>query len=449
MNSPVDRTRAPLAAALGTFDFPSFERTRLANGLEVLALRRAKVPLVTLELLVPGGGNLDPADQPGLASLHGALLGEGTKKRNAMELADSIERLGGSLSTGADWHLTFAAVDLLSENLSEGLEMVAEVLCSPRFEPREVERIRQRRLTEVQRRRVQPRSLAEVYFCRALYAGSVYDHPLFGTTEGLKKIGCDDVSAFYRRHIGAAGSTLLAIGDLDPATLLRWAEQAFGDWSGAPFAEPPAIEPPAARRTVHLVDLPGASQTQLQIGQVGVPRQHPGYIPRRVMNTILGGKFTSRINLNLREKHGFTYSAQSGFALRRGPGPFVMRTSVASESAGAAIGELLGEVERIRSEKVTQEELDETRDYLAGVLPYTLQNLGDLAKRLEDLVLYELPDTYYRDYPQALLGISREEVLAAARDFLDPATMTVVAVGPATELQPQLERFGAVEVWHP
>ena len=210
------------------------------------------------------------------------------------------------------------------------------------------------------------------------------------------------------------------------------------------------IEPPVIERTeVHIVDRPESAQTQLQLGHASLPRNHPDFPRMLLLNAIFGGKFTSRINLNLREKHGFTYGAQSFFARRRGPGPFAASAAVATDVAGAAVEQLLLEMRKIREQPVDDDELRETQDYLVGVFPYTLQTIGDLARRLETLAVFDLPLDYYESYPALLYDLSREDLLEAAREHLHPDRLVIVAVGPAEELSPQLEGFGPVTVHQP
>jgi zinc protease len=196
-----------------------------------------------------------------------------------------------------------------------------------------------------------------------------------------------------------------------------------------------------------VVDRPGAAQTELRLGHAGVPRTHPDYIPLVMVNTLLGGKFTSRINMNLRERHGFTYGASSRFVARQGPGPFMVSAAVATESAGAAAREVLHELRRIREEPVEPGEIAETRSYMVGVFPYTMQTIGDIAKRLETLTVFGLPDDYYPRYLERLAALTREELLEAARRHLDPDRIAVVAVGPAEVVEPQLAGLGPVTVW--
>ncbi len=448
-NAVLDRSQPPPPGDVRGFRFPAFQRARLDNGLQILAARLPRCPLVGMEILVPAGGQFNPVSQPGLAGLHGELLDEGSGERSALDIAKHVEALGGSLVSGGGWNVAYVDVDLLSTHMVDGLELLAEIVRTPRFESDEIERVRQQRLAEILRRRGQPTAVAEWTFSKAVYAGTPYERPLIGTAESLERITRDDIRNFYQRHVVAGGAFLVAVGDLDPDELCAQAQAHFGDWSSPPPPELPEIVPEMLAETqVHLVDRPGSAQTQLHIGHAGLPRQHPDFVPLLILNAILGGKFTSRINLNLRERHGYTYGASSALVQRQGPGPFYVRTAVANDVAGAAAGEVVHEIRRICEQEVSEEELRETQDYLVGVFPYTLQTISDLIRRFEALAIFELPEDYFESYPSMVYGTTRKQLLSAARRHLHPDRLAIVAAGPAEELRPQFEALGSVTV-HP
>ncbi len=442
----MDRSAPPAGGRPRPFHFPPFLRQTLANGLEILAARLPDVPLVSLELVTPAGGQQDPRGEEGLAALTAGVIDEGTRRRNAMEIAAHVERLGGYFVAGIDWDEGFIATGLLSRHLPAGLDLLAEVATEPTFPDAEVERLRRQRLTEVVRRRQDPGLLAEDHLSSVVYRGTVYDHPPLGLPETLAALTRDDLVSFYRSFYTLAGSRIIAVGDLDPEAFLRDVEGRFAALPPGPPERPAIVPTPLGGVEVHIVDRPGGAQTELRIGHAGVPRTDPDYIPVIVLNTLLGGKFTSRINLNLRERHGYTYGASSRFTPRLGPGPFVVDAAVATESAGAAAIETLGEIRRIREELVEPRELEETISYVGGVFPYTFQSTSDLAKRLETLAVYGLPNDYFERYLERLPTVTREEILAAARRHLHPDRIAIVAVGPAETLVPQLEPLGAVTV---
>jgi len=413
----------------------------------VLAARHAAVPLVSLEMVLPAGGQHDPLGRAGLSTLTAAVIDEGTHRRSALEIAAHVERFGGSLTTGADWDVGYLGVGLLAQHRTAGLEILGELLHEPTFPQAEVERLVRQRTGDIVRRSQDPSILAEEKLSQVLFAGTPFAHPLIGTQESIEALDREAIVAFYSACYTPRGAALIAVGDLDPEAVLREIEAIFGAAGGEP---PPA---PAIRAqllpgvAVHVVDRPDAPQTELRVGQVGISRRDPDYVPLVVLNTLLGGKFTSRINMNLRERNAFTYGASSRFVARLQPGPFIVDAAVATESAGAAAREVLAELRRIREEPVEPDELEETRSYIDGVFPYTFQTIGDIAKRLETLATYGLPDDYYARYLERLAALTREELLAVAQQHLDPDHSAVVAVGPAETLVSQLAALGPVTVW--
>ncbi len=446
-----DRSRPPEPGRPSGFEFPAFRQRRLDNGLQILAARSPRVPLTSLQILIPAGGQYDTLDLSGLASLHGSLLDEGTERRTSLEIARLVEGLGGSAGSGAGWNMAFVEVVTLARHLDSGRELLAEMVRSPGFPRDEIDRLRQQLEAEMLRRKGDPSALAGRFFAAAVYRGTVYGQPLIGTEEGLGRLDREALLSFYRGHVGPGGSTVIAVGDLDPEAEIGRIESAFGDWRPE-ASQPvlPVIEPPQVEHTeVHVVDRPGAAQIQLQLGHASVPRAHPDFPRILLLNAIFGGKFTSRINLNLREKHGFTYGAHSFFTRRQGPGPFAVTVAVATDVAGAAVEQLLLEMRRIREQPVSRDELAETQDYLVGVFPYTLQTIGDLAKRLEAIAVFDLPLDYFDSYPATLYDVSCDDLLETARRHLHPDRLVIVAVGPAETLVPQLEGFGPVTVHRP
>lgn len=441
------RDAPPPPGPLRPFRFPPFVRRRLPNGLTVLAAGSPRAPLVLLSLVFPAGAEQEPAQQAGLASLTASLLDEGTSERDANQIAAAVADLGGRLGSGADWDVGQLQVELLSRHAEEGLALLAELATRSTFPAEEIERQRRRRLAELMRRRSDPSFLADERLLRAIYGDAPYGRTILGDEESLARLDRERVRGLYSACYGLAGGVLIGAGDLDPEAFVARAEAVLGGLDAGTAADvPDHTPPPPGRLRVEIVDRPRAAQTELRLGHAGIERADPDYIPLMVTNVLLGGKFTSRINLNLRERHGYTYGATSRFDARRGPGPFVVRAAVGTPVAGAAARQVLAEIRRLREERVEPEELADTAAYVVGSFPYTLQTSSGLADRLETLVAYGLPDDYYHRLPQAVEAVDRDAVLAMARRHLRPDELVVVAVGPADELAPQLEDLGPVTV---
>jgi zinc protease len=450
----VDRTAPPPPGELRAFRFPTFLRQTLPGGLTVYAARLAGVPLVSLDLVLRAGGQHDPAppvspvSKAGLATFTASLIDEGSARRDSLEIAAWVERLGGYLYSAADWDSGYVAAALLAEHIEAGLDLLAEIALTPTFPDKEIERIRKQRAAELLRRGYDPSSQADDRLNELIYAGTPYAAPLLGREDSLEALVRDDVVSFYESHYSLAGATVIAVGDLDPEELIRSVERTLAPRPGQePAPSGPEIRPaPLAGVTIDIIDRPGASQTELRLGHAGVKRRDPDFLALTVLNMLLGGKFTSRINLNLRERHGYTYGASSRFTGRLGPGPFIVDAAVSTASTGAAAREVLGELRRIREELVEPHEMDETVSYIMGVYPYTLQTIGDVAKRLEVLAVYGLPDDHYDAYTERLAAATREQLLEAAQRHIDPERIAIVAVGPADDLVPQFEGVGEVTV---
>lgn len=405
------------------------------------------MPLVEILLQLPAGGDRNPLERPGLSALTASLLDEGTARRDGPEIAASIERLGGDLATRADWNSADIEIGLLARDLDAGLELAAELAREPVFPEHEIERLRQQALAELLRRRDQPAVLAEEALSVTLYPGTPYGTLILGDESSMAAIGRDQILAFHAGFYRPGGGSIVVVGDFDPAAVGRRIRAIFGDWCPEPPPGAPEIVPSASSgRRVVIVDRPASAQTELRVVQPGVPRTHPDRTRLGLLNALLGGKFTSRLNLNLRERHGYTYGVSSRFVDRRGPGPFVVSTAVANPVAGAATREILAELERIRREPVTPEELEETRSYIVGVFPYTLQTTSAILSRLAELALWGLADDHYQRALSEIRAASAEDVLELARRHLAPDRVTIVAVGPAGELEPQLAELGEIEV---
>jgi zinc protease len=449
--SATDRSSAPAGGAPAPFRFPSFRRERLSTGLELLTLPRPGSPIVEIGLVLPAGGERVPAGRPGLAALTAALADEGTTRRSGLELALELERLGASLSSGADWDKSTVDLSVLEPDLPVALERLAEVVREPSFPDSEVERIRAQWLADLDRRADQPGRLADEAVQALLYAGSRYEHPLHGEPGSLREVHREEIREFHAETWRwGAGAAFVAGGAIDPDRLRSAIESLFGAPPPPPGAAP-RVEPDALRftgggRRLRVVDLPHAAQAELRVGGIGVPRSHPDRPGLSVLNGVLGGKFTSRLNLNLRERRGITYGVSSRFVDRRGPGPFLVSTAVATESTGEAVREILAELDRLRQERVSAAELEETRDYLTGVFPYTLQTVGGVLARLVELAVHGLADDEFASWLRQVRETDAERLLELARRHLPAGDLAIVAVGPAASLVPQLEPFGELEI---
>ena len=440
----------PKAGPTRRYRFPEFHDEILPGGIRLLTAPVDKLPIATILVVVDAGSVNEPRGKEGIASLTAAGLLEGTNQFDGAELAQKFEHLGTSLESGADWDSAFVTITVLSEKLEEATQLLGEVISSPVFPDREVERLKAERLAEILQLESEPRGLADEKFSEFLYSPeSRYSRPDEGSTESVSALSRKDVEDFYRSTYCSEGTTVIVVGDVTPERARAIVAEAFQKWPAGSRKEAQLITAPRAKgRNVHILHKPDAPQSELRVGHVGLPRRHPDFFPTLVMNAVLGGLFGSRINLNLREVHGYTYGASSHYDWRRGAGPFVVSTAVQSEVTAPALIEIFLEIDRIRSDKISDEELTLARDYLEGVFPIRYESTAAIATALATLVVHSLPADYYDAYRKNIHSVSADSVLTAANAHLHPLELQTVIVGDAKTIQSTLvdARFGELLV---
>lgn len=423
------------------YHFPKFEARSLENGMRVIVAPVRKLPVVTLLAVIDATAVSDPAGKEGVAELTAQVMREGTAGTNGAELTLEFEKLGTSLEAGADWDSTVASMTVLRDKLDKAFSLFSQVLTEPAFRNEDVERLRAERLVERLQIIDEPRGLADESFSRFVYEdGSRYAEPMSGSSRSVQAIARDDVIGFYNAHYSPAATTLIMVGDLTIDEGESLARKAFGSWAGNTISDVVKADLPARNaRASQIVSKADAAQSELRVGHVGVPRTHEDYFPIVVMNAVLGGLFSSRINLNLREAHGYTYGASSYYDWRRQSGPFVISTAVQSEVTGEAISEILKEIDRMRSEEIGQDELTLATSYLEGVFPIRYETTAAIAAALANMVTFRLPEDYYDTYRTNITSVTTAAVLRAAREYVNPDRLQVVVVGDGNLLQSSME----------
>lgn len=421
------------------YRFPHFERRMLRNGMQLVVAPVTKLPLVTVIAIVEAGASAEPVGKEGVAALTARLLPEGAAGLDGAALADRFERIGASVESHADWDVAAVSLTALTKQLPEALALVRDLLRSPEFPEREVARLKEERLADLLQQRAEPRGLADEQFSRALYERTArYALPAEGDAASVRTLTRDDVRAFYAARYRPAGMTLVVVGDVTAAETNTLADALFGDWTGErPPAAPSgidAVQPGPLTRVVAKEDAP---QSEVRVGHIGLARSAPDYFDTMVMNAVLGGLFSSRINLNLREAHGYTYGAFSGFEWRRGLGPFIVSTAVKSDVTADAVREIQTEIERMRREEIGEDELTLATSYLDGVFPIRYETTSAIAAALANLVIHGLPDDYYDRYRDRVRAVTTGSVLRAAQQHLRPEQLRIVVVGdPAVIAEP-------------
>jgi len=425
-----DRSKAPELGAPPTLKLPPIQRFKLSSGLPVLILEKHALPLVQIELLVKTGSAMDPAGKSGLASLTTAMLDEGAGSRNALQLADAIDFLGAEISAAAGQHNSVVALNTPLAKLDSALALMADVALWPTFPPAELERQRKERLTTLVQWHDQPRAIASVIFNQTLYGTKhPYGLPALGDEKTLRGFRVEDLKNFHSIYFRPNNATLIVAGDVSASMILPKLEAAFGKWEirKIPTATWPGVAQ-VQKRQLWLVDKPGAAQSEIRIGRIGVPRLTEDYYALVVMNTILGGSFTSRLNQNLREQHGYSYGANSRFDFRPLPGPFVAGAGVQTSKTDSSLYEFMKELNGIL-QPVPDGELNRAKNYVALSFPQDFQSLAQIAGQIEELVTYDLPDDYFNNYIQRVLAVTKDDVLRVAKKYLEPEKMAIIVVG--------------------
>ena len=443
----------PLPGPTREYHFPAFTRRKLDNGIDLIIAPVRKLPVVSVLAVVDATALDDVEGKEGTAELTAQGLKEGTVVRDGARLALDLEKLGTSLETGADWDSSVASVTVLRDKLDEAFGIFAEVLMSPAFRAEDIERLKAERLAERMQILAEPRGLADESFARFVYAGgSRYAEPMSGSSKSVSSITRSDVAAFYQRNYVPEATTIILAGDISVDEGARLVESGLSGWNGGRSrATRPADKPARSSQAVEIIAKSDAAQSELRIGHVGVPRSHPDYFKIVVMNSILGGLFSSRINLNLREAHGYTYGASSYYDWRRQAGPFVISTAVQSEVTGEAIAETLREVDRMQAELIAEDELTLATSYLEGVFPIRYETTSAIASALASLVTFDLPEDYYDRYRANIRSVTTEDVLDAAKKHVKRDELQVTVVGDADIVRLPVEglQIGPLSVREP
>ena len=442
---PVDRSRLPLPGPPLSFNFPEMRRATLDNGLRIWTIEHHEVPLITCFVLMPIGSSQDPGHQPGLAAITGDLLDEGSGDLDALAVHEALGRIGAHLDTEIGADATLLELTTLEQYAPRALELLASMVRSPRLDQRDFERVRELRLNRLVQLRDLPPAVADRVFTQVLYADHPYGHLPIGTEDALRSLVVSDIVAFHRRIYTPAHATVIAVGDASHDRLAGLVAGAFGDWTAAGDAGAPLLDvgalpvPPLDAGRVVTVHRPGAAQSELRMGHIGLPRSTPDYHALLVLNMILGGQFVSRINMNLREEKGYTYGARTSFEFRKGPGPFVFQTSVQSDVTAEAVKEVIGEIEAIGGDRpVTAAELELGRAALTRGYPRNFETSEQLGRAAVQLALYGLPDNYFTTFVPRVLSVDEAEVTRVARDHLDPGRLLTVIVGDREKITPTL-----------
>lgn len=436
----VDRTKPPELGPPPRVSLPPIITRELPNGLKLMIVEQHELPLADFTLVIGSGGTADPSGKGGAANLTAQMLREGTTTRKSLDIADQSSFLGISIFPQASWESTTLSLHTPTAQLDSALALFADVALHPSFPANEFDRIKKNRLTELLQLRDQGPAIANTAFPAILYgAGHPYGAPLIGTETSVAGLRTADLQSYYQANFKPNNATLIIVGDVNPTQIEQKINSLFGTWQRGEVQPLNYSEPPkAGATTIYLIDKPGAAQSSFRIGSVGVPRSTKDYFALTVMNTILGGSFSSRLMQNLREAKGYTYGAGSRFDMRRAAGPFTAQAEIVSAKSDSALIEFVKELNNIR-QTVPADELSRAKRYLQLQLPENFETTRDIAAALVPVALYNLPLDYYNTYVQNVEAVTQSDVNRVAQQYINPSSLAIVIVGDRKTIEQALK----------
>lgn len=437
MAQDIDRTIRPVGKPAPKVALPAIQKAELQNGLNVWLVEHHELPTVALNLVIQAGADHDPLTMPGLASLTADMIDEATKTKDALQISEAIESIGANFGTSSSFDGSFMTLNTLTKHIDKALAVFADVLLNPTFPQKDFERIRKQRLGQLLQQKDQPVTIANNAYSLILYGS---DHPYgnnpSGSEASLKGMTTEDLKRFYSAYYRPNNATLIIVGDLTMKEIIGKLNTNLADWKKGDIA---SFTIPAPRvidsMRVYLVDKPGAPQSEVRIGYPALARNTPDYFPVLLMNRLLGGQFTSRINLNLREKHGYTYGARSGFSFQKGAGPFTASGGIVTEKTDSSLIEFLYEINLMKKKGMSASELEFVKKGLVGGFALGFETPAQIAGSLQNIVLYGLPENYFNNYLQNIESVTLADIQRVSSRYLDTGKMDVVVVGDLSKIK--------------
>ncbi len=444
--APVDRSKSPVLGPPPKLSLPPVITRTLPDGLKLLIVEQHELPVADFIMVLGSGATVDPTGKPGLSNLTAAMLTEGTKTRTSLEIADQVAFLGIGLNAASSWDATTVSLHTPTAQLDSALSLFTDVILNPVFPATEYTRIQKNRLTELLQLKDRPTAIANQAYSAILYGSShPYGQPQIGTEASVNAISPADLQGFYRANYLPNNSTLIIVGDVTAGIEQKVARMFTGWQQGSVVSFPVSEAPKSANTLIYLIDKPGAAQSSFRIGSVGVPRSTRDYFALTVMNTILGGSFTSRLMQNLRETHGYTYGARSSFDMRKAAGPFTASAEVVAAKTDSALLEFMKELNAIR-DTVPSTELSKAKRYLQLGLPGDFETTQQIARAMIPIATYGLPLDFYNTYVQNIEAVTQSDVQRVSRQYVNPGSLAIVIVGDRKSIEPGLKAVNTAPI---
>ena len=411
---PTERPPRPLPAR--EVSFPPYQVRTLSNGLQVIAVSHHEQPAVSLRLFVRAGGAQDLVSKPGVAYLAASLLDQGTTTKNAEQIANTIDSIGGAIGSGAGSDYTSITAAVMKDSLGLALDLVSDLARNPAFANDEIERQREQILSGLKVSYDDPDYIAGVVFDRLVYGFHPYGKPDSGTPASLAALTRADLLAFHKRWFGANNAILAIVGDVTPEEAFAGAERAFGSWPKVDLPQTKPDEPPPPTRRVVIIDRPGAVQTEIRVGNISLTRRHRDYLALDIAMKILGGEGGNRLHRVLRSEKGLTYGASADLNALKDTGDLVAETDTRSETTAEALRIVVDEISRLQRQRVQQRELTDAQEYLTGSFPLTIETPGAIALQVLNAVFYGLDLNDLQTYRERVNMITVDDIQRVAQE---------------------------------
>ncbi|NJD22409.1 MAG: insulinase family protein [Melioribacter sp.] len=440
----LDRSIIPIPTKELLFNIPEIKFLKLVNDIDISFVYKENLPIVYAEIIIFSGSRLDPSDKKGLGYLTSLLIDEGAGEYDALQLSEEFEKLGSAFSVSADHDTIILSILSLTENFERSLELVSKIVLKPRFEEKDFQREKKKVLDQILQLKDEPSFIASSAFERRVFGDSYYGFPEIGFAESIARISNDDVKDFFASTFTSSNAKIVSAGNLNETEIVNLFNKYFSEWISISDNNQYFENPKRKETSYYFIHKSDSAQSEIRVGHLSKKRNTNDFIPTRIMNTILGGQFSSRINSNLREKRGFTYGANSSFHYYKEAGLFEISTAVNIENTGEAIIEILKELNGIR-EHISDEEINFAKSYLIKQFPSRFETLNQIAKNLESLLIHSLPTEELINYTYKVKSVTNEEVIASAINNVLPDQLVIVAVGDRKKVLNQLKQIQGAE----
>lgn len=437
----INRKNKPVANSNVDFNLPKSQEFYLDNGLRIILVTKDKLPMIRLNMMVNAGSKYDSINKKGLSYLTSLVMDEGADNLNALQLSDEFDLLGANFNLSTDNDSINLSLQSLTDKFENALELFSKVLLKPSFKQEDFDREKKKLITRILQSKDEPDYLADQIFDKIIFGNeNGYASPVSGFKETVQSISVDEVRNFHRSFFSPSNSAVVVVGDITQSELSKLFNKYISGWENNEDSFTFLNSSTEQKKKIYLYHKEGSVQTEIRVGHISTKRNNDDYFKRMLLNTILGGQFTSRINLNLRERNGYTYGATSRFQYYKDTAFFEVSTSAGIENSVSALKEILFELENICN-GVTENEIEFAKSSITQKFPLNFETHRQISASLTGKILYHLPDNYFQNYINSVNAVSKSEVDQAAIDFINNDKLSIVLVGDKNLILPKLKEM--------